>query len=128
MRLVPFEPDHLREIVPPAMSEDDLAFFRRFYRPDGPAWTGLKAGRVLGCGGIACAGDRGVAWAILGYPIDAFAVHRAARGVLDRAVRDLGLRRVEARALIEWDNAVRWLERLGFRRVAIDGEYGVYER
>jgi hypothetical protein len=128
MRLVPFEPDHLCGIVPPAMSEEDLVLFGQLYRPLGPAWTGIDGNNVFGCGGILRRGDTGMAWAILSYPIDVIPVHRAVRAVLDQAKQEMGLRRLEARALIHWDNACRWLERLGFRPVGRDGEYGVYER
>jgi hypothetical protein len=128
MRLVPFEPDHLRGIVPPAMPLEDIEFFRNRYRPCGPAWSGIDGGKVLGCAGIVCVGDTGTVWAILSHPVRTMAVHRAVRETLDRTCRELALRRVKACALLEWDGACRWLERLGFRAVGHDGEYGVYER
>ena len=128
MDIVPFEPEHLGRITPSAISSEHLAIFRCLYRPSGPAWTGIDFDNVLGCGGIICAGEVGRAWAILSHPVAAMAVHRAASRLLERAVRDLTIRRVEARALASWPGACRWLERLGFRAIGFDGEYGIYIR
>jgi hypothetical protein len=128
MRLVPFAPEHLGGIEPPAMTPDQLEFFRRRYRARGPAWTGIAAGRIVGCGGIVVAGDVGTAWAILSQPVPAAAVHRAALRALDAACAAEGLRRVEATALASWPGACRWLERLGFRPEGIEQDYRRYAR
>ena len=124
MELVPFRPEHLAGIDPPAMGPDQLAFFSRHYRPCGPAWTGIAAGRVVGCGGIVPDEDGGgTAWAILSHPVRAAAVHRAALRLLKH---DSIPPRLAAAARADWPGACRWLERLGFRDLGIEGEYRRY--
>jgi hypothetical protein len=128
MALVPFRPDHLAAIRPPALGPDDLARFCRDYRPVGPAWTLIAGGEVLGCGGVVVAGDVGRAWVILSQPVRAIPVHRAVRRALQIARDEFALRRIEARALSPFGAARHWLERLGFRASGQEGDYEVYVR
>jgi len=110
------------------MSRDDLERFCRLYRPNGPAWTGVAAGSVIGCAGIVPVGDTGWAWALLSHPVRIMAVHRAVLRMLEHGLDDLPIKRIEARALADWPSACQWLERLGFRRSGNDGEFGIYVR
>jgi hypothetical protein len=126
--LIPFRPEHLDAIRPRALSPAQLEFFRRSYRPRGPAWTGVAAGRVIGCGGVVVTGDMGTAWAILSHPVPTAAAHRSALRALDEACAMQGLRRIEAAALADWPGACRWLERLGFQPMEIEGQYRRYVR
>jgi hypothetical protein len=128
MEVVAFHPAHLAEITPPAATPEQLDWLCRYYHPLGPAWSGVDAGRIVGCGGIAIDGDTGRAWAILSHPVRAICVHRLAARVLDPVCEELGLRRLEASALVNWPSACHWLERLGFRFEHQNGEYGVYVR
>jgi len=127
MDLVPFRPEHLAGIEPQALPPDLLAYFRRHYRPLGPAWTGIASRRIVGCGGIVVAGEVGWAWAILSQPVPVAAVHRAALRLLHEAYAAEGLQRIEASAFAAWPGACRWLERLGFQRGGIEGEYRRYK-
>ena len=124
MELVPFRPEHLAEIEPPAVTPEQLALYCRHYRACGPAWTGIAAGRVVGCGGIVPDKDGcGLAWAILSHPVRAAAVHRTVLRLLNsRAIPP----RLAAAARADWPGACRWLERLGFRDLGIEGEYRRY--
>jgi hypothetical protein len=128
MELVPFQPEHLAGIDPPAMTPGQLEFFCHRYRARGPAWTGLEAGRVVGCGGVVVTGEVGTAWAIIGRPAPAVAIHRAALWALEKARTDAALRRIEASARTDWERAGRWLRRLGFRPAGVQGEYRRYVR
>ena len=128
MELVPFRPEHLAGIEPPAMTPEQLACFRRRYRPRGPAWTGIEAGRVLGCGGIIVNDGVGTGWVVLSRPVNAVAVHRAVLRALRDASRTGDLQRIEAATLTAWPAGCRWLERLGFRLERIEGEYRRYAR
>ena len=124
MELVPFRPEHLAEIEPPAVTPEQLALYCRHYRPCGPAWTGIAAGRVVGCGGIVLDEHGGGAvWAILSHPVRTAAVHRAALRLLNRGAMPCHL---AAAARADWPGACRWLERLGFRDLGIEGEYRRY--
>lgn len=128
MALVPFVPDHLAAIRPPALGPDDVARFRRDYRTVGPAWTLIEGGEVLGCGGFVVAGGTGRAWVILSQPVRAMPVHRAARRALRLVQDEFALRRIEARVLSPFDAARHWLERLGFRAAGQEGDYEMYVR
>ena len=64
----------------------------------GPAFTGLRKGTVMGCAGVIVAGETGFAWAFLSdaarqHPM---ALHRAAVRGLGAIMETHGLRRVEA--------------------------------
>ncbi len=127
MELVPFRPGHLAALTPRVADAGALDRFARLYRPAGPAWTGLVDGRPVGCGGIVTDGEIGRAWVVLSHPVHA-AVHRTVRRAVERELAAGTVRRIEARALEEWDGACRWLERLGFHAVGRDGAYRVYRR
>lgn len=128
MELVPFRPLHLAHLTPAVAPPEMLARFMQGYWPAGPAWTGLIDGSPVGCGGVVRRGEVGRGWLILSYPVRTVAVHRAVCRVIARELADGTVRRIEARALEDWDSARRWLERLGFQAVGRDGEFRIYAR
>jgi hypothetical protein len=128
MALVPFRPEHLAAIRPPALDPDELPRFSRDYRRVGPAWTLIEGGEVLGCGGVVVSDGISRAWVILSQPVRAMPVHRAARRALRLVESDIAVHRIEARALAQFVAAQKWLARLGFRAAGRDGDYEVYVR
>jgi len=83
----------------------------------GPAWTAVRHGEPLACGGIVLLWPQvGAAWmivsdAMLAYPL--WFTHTV-RGFLHETIARLGLHRVEAVALVDSPINQRFLEALGF--------------
>lgn len=134
MRIVNFEPRHLRRVAPqPAQAE--LALYRDWladrldpYAIRGCAFTGLIGGRVVGCAGVRpmWAGV-GEAWAVfsleaLGRPVSLF--RAAARGLAAMEDRQ-GLRRIQATCHADHDAGARFLRALGFEREGLLRRYGL---
>lgn len=88
------------------------------------AYTGLVDGEIKGIGGIAYLPD-GTALAFLhlaeGAQRHAVTLHKTAKRLLAEAVRR-GTRKIIAQADPHEPTAERWLTRLGFKPVTIDGE------
>src|SRR3546814_15595266 len=61
--IVPFEPAHLADLDPPVFGRRQMQRFAAAYRPSGPAFTMMEAGRALGSGGLLIDGGEGKAWA-----------------------------------------------------------------
>lgn len=134
MRIVNFEPRHLRRVAPqPAQAA--LALYRDWladrldpYALRGCAFTGLIEGRVAGCAGVRplWAGV-GEAWAVfsleaLDRPVALF--RAAARGLA--AMEDAqGLRRIQATCHADHDAGARFLQALGFEREGLLRRYGL---
>ena len=135
MRIIPFEPRHLRRVAPqPAQAE--LALYRDWladrldpYALRGCAFTGLIDGRIVGCAGVRpmWAGV-GEAWAVfsveaLDRPVSLF--RAAARGLA--ALEDAqGLRRIQASCHAGHDAGARFLRALGFEREGLLRRYGLH--
>lgn len=117
MEIVPFEPRHLLDIEPPVITQDELRVIEKSYRQLGPAFTGVEAGRAIGCAGVVIDGKNGRVWAVLSDSIRGkpFALHRAVKSGLELIVEQHGIERLEATCLAQFVTAQRWLERLGFR-------------
>lgn len=87
------------------------------------AWTGADGDMVLGVGGLAFVEGAVVGFAELSpearaHPV---ALHRTALRFLARA-RAMGIRRIVAHAADDVAAAERWLLRLGFEPVEVDGK------
>jgi RimJ/RimL family protein N-acetyltransferase len=134
MRIVDFEPRHLRRVAPQPM-QAELGLYRDWladrldpYALRGCAFTGLIDGKVVGCAGVRplWAGV-GEAWAV--FSLDAldrpFALFRAAaRGMATIEDRQ-GLRRIQATCHANHPEGARFLEALGFRREGVLRRYGL---
>jgi hypothetical protein len=125
VRLVAFEPAHLLRLRPGAREQ---ALFEKFGVPtgiDGPAFTVIEGGHVLGCGGlIQRAPQSPLAWVLLSDALRRRPVllHRLARRLLAR----MAARQGEIAASLDPGDAParRWAERLGFRFAGILPAYG----
>lgn len=83
-----------------------------------------RAGELLGVGGLAYLPTGAVAVFLLlapGARRYRVALHKAALRTIEDAER-LGIKRLVALAEPGIEPAVRWLERLGFREMTVDGE------
>lgn len=117
VRVVRFEPAHLADLEPPAFDREQLRRFAAAYRPAGPAFTLMEAGKALGSAGLLLAGGEGRAWAFLSERLRArpMLLHRTVKRALPVLMRHYALHSVAAEAHGEFAAARRWLERLGFR-------------
>jgi RimJ/RimL family protein N-acetyltransferase len=109
------------EIRPTVAADLDRFAWRNRYRLR--AWTALHEGRIIGIGGVQIMDDGtqiGFADLMPELRCHPLALHRAARRFMGE-IRRAGSRRVVAMADPEQPAARRWLERLGFKPVEIDG-------
>jgi len=116
-RIVAFEPSHLAELDPPVFCRDQMQRFAAGYRPAGPAFSLMEAGRPLGCGGLLIESGEGRAWAFLSDSLRRrpMLLHRTAKRALPALIAHYELQAVSAEAHADFLGARRWLERLGFR-------------
>lgn len=120
MRVVQFEPEHLRRIRPqPQQAEglapllDDAEYAANLVKA-GPCISGIHGDEIMLCFGILkIEPHRGLAWAILSRNagLCAVAIHRAVRRFLDGC----GVRRIEAAVDIEFLPGHRAMKALGFQ-------------
>ncbi len=122
MDIVPFEFKHLADIDPPVMDAEQLERFTREYVIPGTAFSGVEAGRVLGCAGIVIRGSAGVAWAVLSDSLRKrpMVLHRAVKRGMRKIIEENGLKRLEASCIEGFESAARWLERLGFESNGVE--------
>ena len=117
VEVVPFQAVHLATLVlQPAQAAwrgriDDQA--GAALETSGGAWSLLRAGEVVGCGGVIDrGGGRGEAWALLAQ--DAGPAMLAATRVVGRYFRTAPFRRIEAVTAVDFAPAARWTRLLGF--------------
>ena len=118
MELVQYEPGHLRclslqdnqRMLTPVLADPKYA---ASLAEAGPAFTGIEAGKVVGCAGLVHQwSGRAIAWALLdrncAYAM--LGVHRATQ----RFLTECGVRRVEAYVDPNFRAAKKWALMLGF--------------
>lgn len=110
--------------VRPTVQADVDEFLGRPLPYRAQAFTGRVDGEIKGIGGIAYLPD-GTAVAFLHLAKDAnryaITLHKTARAIIAEA-KKRGIRKLTAQADPAQPTAERWLARLGFEPVAIDGE------
>ena len=114
--VVRFVPAHLADLDPPALDPGQLRRFAAAYRPSGPAFSLVEAGRALGSGGLIVKGGEGRAWAFLSDALRArpMLLHRTVARALPALAAHYELRSVVAEAHADFAAARQWLVRLGF--------------
>ena len=133
MQLVPFVREHLVDLV-----EDDdgnpgrqllgdwKAMVDRTITPE-LSWSGIHNGHLVGCGGIIPLWD-GVAecWLVGGWRLGSHKISavRALTATLAHQVKKQQLRRLQAVVQADWDEAVRFVEFLRFKREGLLRGYG----
>lgn len=117
MDVVPFEPEHLDEIMLQPSQADVFSYFDATYgralKATGPCFTGVKDGRILGCAGVVKQWEnRAVAWSLLAGDIgnDFISIHKAVSRFLDMCE----FNRVEAYVDADFEQGHRWIRMLGF--------------
>ena len=114
IEVVPFEKDHLDQLVEPSALLGNLDAIRQF---ESISFSGLKEGSVLGCGGVfpLCEGV-GEAWAVFSkMPPKSgreclFEIKRRLPGFM----ADVGLHRLQATVLVKHKDAIRMVRVIGF--------------
>jgi hypothetical protein len=116
LQVIAFEPAHLADLDPPVFGRGQMQRFAAAYRPGGPAFTLVEAGRALGSGGLLIDGGEGKAWAFLSDALRArpLLLHRTVKQALPALMRHYELGAVTAEAHSGFTAARLWLERLGF--------------
>ncbi len=135
MRILDFEPDHLRRFTPQALQAGIVPFIRDNLSVVGPAYAQGRAfsgeidGRIVGSAGVRVhAPGIGVAWALLSdgalrHPRPL--VRACARG-LTAIERALGLFRIEATVALGHGAGDRFITALGFEPEGLLENYGLW--
>jgi hypothetical protein len=129
--LIPFHPEHFRQIPVPDHDAGILVMpnlDRRLEQAVVPdqSFTATEDGKVVGVGGVVPFWDGvGEAWAI--YPRDTrryrFAIYRITKQMINLIERRYNYRRIEAKAHCGWMAAVSFLIAMGFE---IEGRARAY--
>ena len=110
--------------IRPTTQDDVDRFLGRSLPYRARAFTGLVDGEIKGIGGIAYI-EHGLALAFLHLAPDAqryaVSLHKAAHRVIKEA-QQRGIRKIVAQADEGFPTADRWLRRLGFEPIQVDGE------
>src|SRR3990167_8540466 len=121
--LVPFKAHHIEYLNMRPL--DEKVFLSvphntatvKMYENSGYSWTGIVDDTVLGMGGVVPVWP-GVAcgWLLTGCGIEEYKVflHKTVNGVINDAIRNLKLHRIETTILVNHSISQRWAERLGF--------------
>jgi hypothetical protein len=133
VELIPFKAEHLQAAT---LREDDGGLRKiggadwakclAANEADGPAWTVLVDGILVGAGGIRIFWPGvGEAWAVFPAGMERFAreILSTSRRQLWTAIRDHGLWRVQATARADFPGAQNFLEHLGFQIEANLGKF-----
>jgi hypothetical protein len=117
MKVVPFDPDHIQQIMVQPWQQKFFSYFDESYatvlQQAGPSFSGIKDGRVLGCAGLVKQWEnRAVAWSLLAGDVgsDFIRVHRA----VDRFLELSDFNRIEAFVDANFEQGHRWIQMLGF--------------
>lgn len=119
--LVPFEPGHLRRLIPGRHEIEVLGGIhpgQLAHIPiGGPAVTLMQDDLVLGCAGITPEGGTGIVWSILSDQLRQrpLMLHRAAKGFLIGLTPRFGVLRSYVRT--DFEPGHHWLRALGFGRI-----------
>jgi RimJ/RimL family protein N-acetyltransferase len=132
IEVVPFEKDHLDQLVEPSALLGNLDAIRQF---ESISVSGLIDGELVGCGGVfpLCVGS-GEAWAVFSK-LDPkrgreclFAIKRRLTGFM----QDAGFHRLQATVLVKHKDAIRMVRAIGFEfeglMKAYDSERNDYAR
>jgi len=127
-KIIPFKPEHLMEFDS-AIFEffPDLEKRGRLYSENGPAYSAVINGKIWGCAGVILLWPGvGEAWAIsiLNAP-QTFPIffHKAVIQMLNRIIKLHELHRVQAAVRCDWEQAQKWIERIGFEREGLMRQY-----
>lgn len=143
MKIVPFEPQHLRAVAFQAAQNSlegylDMVDVSQLHVP-GMAFSALEEGAVVGCGGIVELWPGvGQAWAVLSEQAlaNSTTLTRTVQRELDRITCSQGLSRVQATVADGHGAGARWLAFLGFELEGLlvnygpggQGDYWIYGR
>jgi RimJ/RimL family protein N-acetyltransferase len=128
MKIIPFEPEHLKDIKVQGGQLDWQLYNYETYGAElkkaGMAYTAVdNEGRIIGCAGIIKIWTgRGEAWALFGGGWQRHYIG-ITKAVL-RGLRLSNLRRIEANVRADFDKAQAWITYLGFNEEGYMRKYG----
>lgn len=143
MEIIPFEPLHLRAVLPQAAQHSVESYFEAIdaaqFKAEAMSFTALDGDEVLGCAGVVHLWPGvGQAWAVLSMRALACPVTltRTALRELDRMSRAHGFARIQATVADGHGAGARWLAFLGFEVEGLlvnygpggQGDYWIYGR
>lgn len=136
IEIIPYEPMHAYAILERNVREEDIWLSKfpdwdkwvKGWRNNGPAFTLVVDGEIVGCAGVVLMEwSRGEAWTLLSSLFYKYkkTTFKAIKNVLDSIIRDKKLRRVQA-VIYEGTEKVcgNFLEHLGFEWEGTHRKFG----
>ena len=125
IKIIPYEPIHALKILDRNVREQDIILtscpdwekWIEFWKTEGPAFTMIANGEVVGCGGITLVGwGKGMAWTLFSSLFYQYkkSVFKGLKIFLDQIIKEKKLRRVEAVVKFGFKDGCHLLEHLGF--------------
>lgn len=139
MKLIPFIPTHLDWLEKPygSATEDmrnPIINWRDWadkHQVDGSSFTAIDdQNRIVACGGIMELWEHhGDAWFYGTHLLskNTISIVKVTRRVMDIIAKNNKFKRVSTHVLTDWDEAVRFIEFLGFKREGFHQKYGPNE-
>lgn len=134
-KIIPFEPEHAYEIVGRNLREHDIEISRypdwkdhvRGWKENGPAYSLVINGEVIGCAGVVMLGKgRGEAWTLLSSFFYRYkkTAYRAICEGLRKIIEEKELWRVQALVRPDFETGEHFIKHLGFEREGLLRGYG----
>lgn len=111
----------------PRDPHDMESLIKHAVRLEGPAYTAIKDGKVVGAAGVALLWPGvGEAWTVFGKDICRCQVflNRTVKRVIEASIRALNLHRLHTMVRADSNRDINWIEYLGFKYEGIKRGYG----
>ena len=132
MQIVEFEMSHFDRIqlrdwdLMGTQQMDDVRERLKYFATNGPSYTGMIHGDVVGCAGVFIHwSGMGEAWVLSSPLVERFKLsfHRAVKQTLDMIQDNLKLHRIQCVVHAEYTRSQKWVERLGFKKEGLLNKY-----
>lgn len=132
LEIIKYKPEHMIKLCKSTLVEGgidnpaDVEKWANSRFKDGPAYTGMYNGRIVGCGGVSIywAGV-GQAWAVFPKWVTIFKreAYCYIKKGLNIIITEYDMRRIEATWRTDYPDKMHWLEHLGFQREGLLRKY-----
>lgn len=128
VEVVEFEPEHIYKLRL-RDEEEDVRNLKIYENITGPAVTILINNKPIACGGVHIFDtNRGVgeAWVVCDRNINKYIkpFFEISAGFLNEVIKTYGLRRLQARVVVDFELGVQYVEHLGFKREGTMKKFG----
>ena len=132
MQIVEFEMSHFDRIqlrdwdLMGTQQMGDVRERLKYFAENGPSYTGMIHGEVVGCAGVFIHWPgMGEAWVLSSPLVERFKLsfHRAIKQTLNGIQDNLKLHRIQCVVHADYTRSQKWVERLGFKKEGLLNKY-----